>query len=90
MAICVLQMSNSCFAFALVHSDRLKLTFGCIVHAHILGYLADEEAELHWQPVTGLPEPLTAKACSSSRAAPVHSQLEKQVCRSCSFPLRIR
>ncbi|KAA6416599.1 MAG: hypothetical protein FRX49_13429 [Trebouxia sp. A1-2] len=38
----------------------------------------DEEAELHWQPVTGLPEPLTAKACSSSRAAPAHSQLEKQ------------
>ena len=51
--------------------------------------LADEEAELHWQPITGLPEPLTAKACSSSRAAPAHSQLEKQVCCTCSFALRI-
>ncbi|DBB11920.1 TPA: hypothetical protein ACH3X3_006060 [Trebouxia sp. C0006] len=39
---------------------------------------ADDEAELHWQPVTGLPEPLTAKACSSLRAAPAHCQLEKQ------------
>ncbi len=39
--------------------------------------------------MTGLPEPLTAKACSSSRAAPVHSQLEKQVCCSCSLSLRI-
>jgi len=31
-----------------------------------------------------LPEPLTAKACSSLRAAPAHCQLEKQVCCSCS------
>jgi len=32
ITICVLQISNSCFACGLAHSDRQ-----CIVHAHILG-----------------------------------------------------
>ena len=37
ISISALQISNSCFAFGLAHSDGLKLTFECIVHAHILG-----------------------------------------------------
>lgn len=38
-----------------------------------------EEDEWHWQPLTGLPEPLTVTDCRSQAAATRISQLEKQV-----------
>ncbi|KAL3159272.1 hypothetical protein ABBQ32_011235 [Trebouxia sp. C0010 RCD-2024] len=38
----------------------------------------DEEEEMHWQPLTGLPEPLTAQSCRSLVPATRPAQLEKQ------------
>lgn len=50
-----------------------------ITHCRVLPTDEHEEEEMHWQPLTGLPEPLTVTDCRSQAAATRTSQLEKQV-----------
>lgn len=65
--------------FALWVMSVAFLLVGMQTNSYLLHADEHEEDEMHWQPLTGLPEPLSTTDRRSHVAATRPSQLEKQV-----------